>query len=153
MDLDLVTATFLAGSALNEEATRRLHVRGFDGLRVRHGYVIQHVVEGPRPIGEVAARLGVTQQAVSKTVAELEALGILERRADPGDARIRQVRLTRRGRAAVEETRRIRAEIEEELAAALGARRVATMRAAAVDALTWAGGLEAVRGRRVTEPR
>jgi DNA-binding MarR family transcriptional regulator len=152
VDLDVVTATFLAGSALNEEALRRLHARGYDGLRVRHGYVIQHVVEGPIPIGELAARLGVTQQAASKTVAELEALGYLERTADPADARVRRAGLSARGRAAVAETRRIRAEIGDELAAALGPRRVACLRKAAVDALTWAGGMDAVRSRRVAEP-
>ncbi|HUR74080.1 MAG TPA: MarR family transcriptional regulator [Sporichthya sp.] len=153
MELDVVTATFLAGSALNAEALRRLHARGYDGLRIRHGYVIQHVVEGPIPIGELAGRLGVTQQAASKTVAELEQLGYLERTADPADARVRRAGLTARGRAAVGESRQIRAEIGDELAAALGPRRAATLRAAAADALTWAGGMADVRTRRVVEPR
>lgn len=153
MDLDVVSAVFLSGLALNEEAVRRLHARGHEGLRTRHGYVIQHVVEGPIPIGELAARLGVTQQAASKTAGELEQLGYLERTADPADARVRLVGLTKRGSAAVAETRKIRAEIEAELSAALGPRRTAALKAAAIDALTWAGGLDAVRGRRVPEPR
>ena len=153
MELDLVSAVYLSGLALNEEALRRLHARGHDGLRMRHGYVIQHVVEGPIPVGELAERLGVTQQAASKTSAELEQLGYLERTSDPADARVRRVGLSARGRAVVEETRRIRADIAAELATALGARRAAALRTAALDALTWAGGLEAVLARRVPEPR
>jgi DNA-binding MarR family transcriptional regulator len=152
MEIDLVTAVHLAGLALNAEALRRLHAAGHPEVRESHGFVLQHVVEGPRPIGEIAGRMGVTQQAASKAVAELERLGYLERTADPRDARVRLVRLAARGGALVEDTRRIRAEMEEELAAALGAGRAAELRSAARAALEWAGAGEAVRTRRVRAP-
>ena len=54
MDLDLVTAVHLSGLALVAEALRRLHEAGFPDLRTSHGFVIQHVVDGPRPSGEMA---------------------------------------------------------------------------------------------------
>jgi DNA-binding MarR family transcriptional regulator len=38
------------------------------------------LVEGPKSIGALAEPMGVTQQAVWKTVAELEGLGYVERR-------------------------------------------------------------------------
>jgi DNA-binding transcriptional LysR family regulator len=39
------------------------------------GVVLQHLVPGPQTIGEPAERLGVSQQAASKSIAVLEALG------------------------------------------------------------------------------
>ena len=121
MDIDLVTAVQLAGLALTTETLRRLNAAGFPDLRTSHGYLIQHVVEGPRPVGEIAARMRVTQQAVSKAVGELVGLGYLERTTDAADARVRLIGLSARGRAAVATTRRIRAEVEAELTAILGA--------------------------------
>ena len=95
--------------------------------------------------GDLAARMGVTQQAASKAVAELAALGYVDRTADPADGRVRRVGLSARGRAAVATTRAVRADIARELTAALGADRVEAARRAALDALEWAGGAEAVR--------
>lgn len=151
MELDLVTALSLAGAALTEQALRRVHAAGFHDLRTSHGYVVQHVVDGARPVGEIAERMGVTQQAASKAVGELVALGYLLRETDPADARLRRVALSDRGRDAVETTRRVRAELESELGTALGADRVQELRAAAADALEWAGA-DAARGRRVRPP-
>src|SRR5919199_6974036 len=125
MDLDLVTAVHLAGLALVGASLRRLHEAGFPDLRTSHGFVIQHVVEGPRTAGEMARRLGISQQGASKAVGELVRLGYLERTPAPDDARVRLVGLSDRGRDAVRTTRRIRAEVEAELVDALGADRAA----------------------------
>jgi DNA-binding MarR family transcriptional regulator len=152
MDVDLVTAVQLAGLALTDEAVRRLHAAGHADLRTSHGYLVQHVVEGPRPIGEIAARMGVTQQAVSKTVGELVVLGYLDRTADPVDARVRLVGLSDRGRAAVAATRRIRDDIQRELGAVLGEERAAALHESALAALEWAGGGGPMRARQVRQP-
>ena len=149
VDLDLVATVHLSGLALTAEVVRRLHAAGFPDLRTSHGFVIQHVVDGPRPAGEIARRMGITQQGASKAVGELVELGYLERTAAAGDARVRQVGLSSRGRDAVETTRRIRAEVEAELRATLGADRADALHAAATAALEWAGGGDAVRQRRV----
>jgi len=153
MDLDLVTAVHLGGIALITESMRRLQAARYGDLRISHGYVVQHVVEGPRPVGEIATRMGVSQQAASKSVGELVELGYLERIADPSDARLRLVGLSPRGRAAVEATRRIRAEIEAELAAVLTPSGAAALHHGALAVLDWAGAGSAVRDRRVREPR
>ena len=153
MEIDTVTALHLSGLALTTEALRRLHAAGYSDLRISHGFVVQHLVQGPVRVGDLAARMGVTQQAASKAVAELTALGYLERGADPADARVRRIGLSARGRAAVATTRAVRADIERELAAALGADRVEAARRTALDALEWAGGADAVRARRVPAPR
>ena len=153
MEFDVVTALHLSGLALTGEALRRLHAAGHPDLRISHGFVVQHLVEGPVRTGDLAARMGVTQQAASKAVAELAALGYVDRTADPAVGRVRRVGQSSRGRAAVATTRAVRADIARELTAALGADRVEAARRAALDALEWAGGAEAARTRRVPAPR
>ena len=104
-----------------------------------------------RAIGELAARLGVSQQAASKSVADLERRGYVRREADPADGRARHAALTARGEAAIAAGRRHRAAVAAELASAgRGARggRARTL----VDVLEALGGGAAVRGRRVRPP-
>jgi DNA-binding MarR family transcriptional regulator len=147
--LDLVLAALFAGLALNEQVTDRLHAGGFADLRFSHGFVFQHLVPGPLPVGELARRMRVSQQAASKAAAELERLGYVERAPDPDDARVRRLALSERGRAAVAAGRTARAEVAAALEARLGPRRAKALRAGLLDVLDAAGGLEAVRGRRV----
>jgi DNA-binding MarR family transcriptional regulator len=151
--LDVVVVTLLCGLALNEDVMQRLRKRGHEELRFSHGFVVQHLVRGPIAVGELARRMGVSQQAASKVTAELEALGYVERRADPDDGRVRRVGISARGRAAIEDTRTARAEVAELLAERLGGRRVESLRRGLLDALEAAGGMEAVRARRVPPVR
>lgn len=111
--------------------------------------MFQHLVPGPLPVGALARRMGVSQQAASKAAAELERLGYLARFADPGDGRIRRIGLSARGEAAIEAGRAARAALAAELAGRVGEERLEAMRKALVDFLDAAGGFEAVRGRRV----
>jgi DNA-binding MarR family transcriptional regulator len=150
MDLSLVS--LFAGWALADELQRRLAADGLDDLRFADGFVFQHLVEGPQTIGALAERLDVTQQAVSKSVTDLERRGYVARRADPDDARARLVALTARGEAAIEGGRRHRAAIEAELAERLGPRRVESARRLLADVVTDLGADAAVRGRRVRPP-
>jgi DNA-binding MarR family transcriptional regulator len=147
--LDLVLAALFAGLALNERVTERIHAAGFPDLRFSHGFVFQHLVPGPLPVGELARRMDVSQQAASKAAAELERLGYLERVPEPADARVRRLALSERGVAAVAAGRAARAAVAAEVEAGLGPRRAKALRGALLDVLDAAGGLEAVRGRRV----
>jgi len=152
-ELDVVLAALFAGLALNERVTERLHAAGFADLRFSHGFVFQHLVPGALAVGELARRMDVSQQAASKAAAELERLGYLERTPDPADARVRRLGLSARGRAAVAAGREARAAVAGELGAALGPRRAESLRRALLDALAAAGGLDAVRARRVPSVR
>jgi DNA-binding MarR family transcriptional regulator len=146
-DKDFVLWTQLLAEVLNTEVIERLRAEHPD-LRYSHGFVFQQLVEGPRPVGEVAENLGVTSQAISKAARELETLGYIER--TPGeDARVRRLALTDRGRAAVQAGRDIRAALNAELAAALGEERVLAAAATLRDALSARGAMPAVRARRV----
>ena len=152
-ELDLSLAALFAGYALNDEVQRRLHSAGFEGLRFSHGFLVQHLVAGERSVGELAELMGITQQAVSKTVGELETLGYLERRARAADARVRLVTLTRRGREAIKTAREARAEVVAELRSELGPRRVDAATALLRDVLRAQGALPDIRRRRVRLPR
>lgn len=152
-ELDLSLAALFAGYALNDEVQRRLHSAGFEGLRFSHGFLVQHLVAGERTVGELAELMGITQQAVSKTVGELETLGYVERRARAADARVRLVTLTRRGRKAIETAREARAEVVAELRSELGPRRVDAATALLRDVLHAQGALPDIRRRRVRLPR
>ena len=71
-DNDLVLWTQLLGEVLNAEILERLRAE-HPAVRYSHGFVFQQLVEGPRPVGEVAENLGISSQAISKAARELEA--------------------------------------------------------------------------------
>src|ERR1700722_9582461 len=105
--LDLGYLALFLGMRVNELVIERLTRAGMREVRESHGYVIQHLIEADRSITELAARMGVTQQASSKMVAELVHLRVLEVTAGD-DRRAKRVRLSEHGRAAVQLTRRTR---------------------------------------------
>jgi len=64
--------------------------------------------EGPLSTAELAAAERVRPQSMSQTLSELEADGLIARRADARDGRCRRIELTDRGRAALERDREVR---------------------------------------------
>jgi DNA-binding MarR family transcriptional regulator len=152
--LDTGTLALFVGSAAAALVQEDLAARGFSGLRVSHGYVFQHLIDDAGPtVGDLANRLDMTQQGASKAVTELERLGYVERLADPRDARIRHVHLTRRGRDAVAAARRARESLERRLRERGGEQRLAECRALLADLLDELGGTSAVHHRAVRPPR
>jgi DNA-binding MarR family transcriptional regulator len=152
MDIDLSLASLFAGWAMADAIQQRLAADGHADLRFADGFVFQHLVDGPVTIGALAERLGVTQQAASKTVTDLERRGYVQRTADPDDARARLVALTARGDAAITGARRHREALARELADRLGPRRVEGARRLLLDVVAALGAEPAVRGRRVRMP-
>jgi DNA-binding MarR family transcriptional regulator len=153
VEADLSLASLFAGWAMADEIQRRLAAGGFADVRFNDGVVFQHLVDGPLTIGALADRLGVSQQAASKSVADLERRGYVERTADPDDARARRVGLTERGRAVIAAAREQRAALGGELAERLGERRLESARRLLLDVVADLGGEAAIRGRRVRPPR
>jgi DNA-binding MarR family transcriptional regulator len=151
-ELDLGLAALFAGQALADAVRERLEARGFAGLRFSHGFLVQRLVEEEQSIAALAHALEVTQQAVSKTVSELERLGYVRRRPDPRDARVRLVALTDRGRAAVEAARDERAAVVADLRDRLGPRRVDAATRVLREVLDLRGATAAIRTRRVRPP-
>ncbi|HEX2870308.1 MAG TPA: MarR family winged helix-turn-helix transcriptional regulator [Polyangiaceae bacterium] len=151
IDLHQLAVTHLAsfvGTFANQYVLQEMKRAGFGDLREAHGFLVQHLLRGPHSVGELGRLMGVTQQAVSKTVAELTRCGYLETQAGD-DARVRLLRLSERGHASVLASRKIRDKLERRLSDKLGPKRLATLRAALGDALQELGGVAAVKGRRV----
>lgn len=152
-EADLSLASLFAGWALADELQRRLADEGFADSRFADGVVFQHLVSGPVTISTLAEQLGVTQQAASKSVADLEKRGYLSRRPDPADARARQVGLTERGQAVIAAARRHRAAIDGELRRALGDDAVEQARLSLVDVIDHLDATPPLRARAVRPPR
>jgi DNA-binding MarR family transcriptional regulator len=113
--------------AVRGRMLQRLHEQGHGDLDMPHLTVFQYPgPQGARP-SELAARLGVSKQALNYLLGELERLGYLERRPDPHDLRSRRIALTGRGDHAIRVIREAVAEIEREWRAKLGAKRFAQL--------------------------
>lgn len=151
--LDLPLTALFAGWAMTDEVQRRLAERGFGELRFNDGVVIQHVLAAPLSITALAERMGVTQQAASKAAADLERRNLLRREPDPADARTKLLHLTGHARDAVDATRTLRRELQEELEAEFGAARLEDARSLLAAVIGRYGGDDAIRGRRVRPPR
>jgi DNA-binding MarR family transcriptional regulator len=110
MPVDLVRARMLAA----------LHVHGFTDVVPAHLVLLRWPgPQGRRP-SEIAAQTEMSKQAVNYLLGQLEALGYLERRPDPGDQRSRRVELTPRGEEVAQVMRAEVAKIEAEWSARLG---------------------------------
>ena len=151
-DLDLPTLASLAGGGVVHVILERIRSAGFAGVKPSHGYVIQRLVDGEPTISALAESLGMTQQGASKQVRDLELLGYVERVVGPGDQRARTVRLTATGHRMLETTRRIRAEIEEQVLEQVGARNLEAAKLALAALLTIAELDERVGTRTVPAP-
>src|SRR5215213_11183069 len=115
--------------AVQRHMLERLHERGFDDFDAAYLNVFQYPgPQGTRP-SELAARLGITKQALNYLLGELERLDYLKRQPDPDDLRSKRVALTRRGAAAIRVIREAVAEVETAWAQQLGPERFAQFRA------------------------
>ena len=150
--LDLGYLAFFLGLRVNQLVLDRLRAAGFARARESHGYVIQHLVEAERTITELADRMEVTQQAASKAVAELAALGIVELLPAP-DRRAKVVRLSAEGVRVVQSGRQARLEIDVQLVNAIGKKQYTAAKAALLTCLQTLGGIEPIRTRRIRQPQ
>jgi DNA-binding MarR family transcriptional regulator len=118
-----------AFSAFVEELHEHLRDHGHAELHRWLGYVLKALDARPHSVRELAEHLRMTPAGAVKVIDEIVAAGYIERATDEHDGRVRRLQLTDDGRALLAESRRFHARYERELAAALGQRRVATMRA------------------------
>jgi DNA-binding MarR family transcriptional regulator len=154
LSLEELPLTYLAqfvGAKAGERVLAELRQKGHATVRPSHGYVIQHLLGGPRSITELAELLGVTQQAVSKSVGELARAGYVKT-VRSEDARVRRIALSARGLACVEATREARRALEAELSATLGKRRFEETRKGLIKLVTHLGLADDVRLRRIRPP-
>lgn len=112
------------------DLVERLHGRGHGTVQRAHIAVLGNIdTQGTRLV-ELSRRLGVTRQAASQIVREIERRGFLERAADPEDARAVRVRHTPAGRALLLDALRLMEEIEAGYAKLVGTNAMDQMRRA-----------------------
>jgi DNA-binding MarR family transcriptional regulator len=124
---------FKAARLLDERALELASERtGRPRLRRSHTSLLPHIDLGGTRITDLAERLGVTKQATSQLVDDLEQLGVLGRVPDPDDARAKRVVFTKLGREGLLEGLALLRELEQELAREVGSQPMAELRAALV---------------------
>jgi DNA-binding MarR family transcriptional regulator len=97
--LGLAYAEFV--DALRADLARRV----FADLGPSYGYVFRVLADGERSLSELAGLLGMTLPGAGKIVDEMERGGYVERHADREDRRVKRLRLSSRGRAALRAAR------------------------------------------------
>lgn len=147
--LDLATLATLAGDLSTDFLLRAIRARGHTTVRTAHGYLFQHLIEGAPTVSELAELMGVTQQAASKSVVELEEFGLVARSPDPSDSRVRRVSLTDAGTRAVADARAERAALEARLLAAVGESHLEAAKTVLTTLVDIVGGTDSIRERRV----
>jgi DNA-binding MarR family transcriptional regulator len=117
-----------ARSAIEVAVRADLADNGFADMTPSHSALLRNLGEdGARP-SELAAHAGVTRQAITKLVDELERLDLVRRDPDPDDGRGVIIRYTDRGRAGVAIARKRVLALERDYAAQVGAERWAEVR-------------------------
>jgi DNA-binding MarR family transcriptional regulator len=115
-------------SVVDAEVKAALAEQGFDEIQPGHHTLLRHLGEdGARP-SELAARAGITRQAVTKTLDDLERVGLVEREPDAADGRGVIVHYTPRGLAALQVARTRGKQLERRFASKIGADRWRTVR-------------------------
>ncbi|HEY1239096.1 MAG TPA: MarR family transcriptional regulator [Bryobacteraceae bacterium] len=150
--LDLGYLALFLGFRVNELVIEHAAAAGFADVRESHGFLIQHLIESERTITELAERMEVTQQAASKAVAELAALGAVEV-VQAEDRRAKRVRLSARGWQIVHFGRKTRRRIDRRLRVTAGAGHYETARSILQTCLKALGGIERIESRRIRQPR
>ncbi len=111
---------FRLARLLDEVAVARVASAGAPRLRSSHTALLPQVEpEGTRLV-DLAARVGVSKQAVGQLVDDLEAMGVVERIPDPEDGRARRVCFTRRGFQALLHGLGVLEGLERDLAGVIG---------------------------------
>lgn len=118
-----------AWQAVRQRVLEGLAEAGYDDLHPAHLNVLQH--PAPRGVApkELAARAGMSKQAMNQLIGSMERLDYLERRDDPGRPGGRLVWLTERGEAAVTLIAETIVGLETEWAKRVGSRRFEEMKA------------------------
>ncbi len=117
---ELPLRLLLAFRVLIDQLHAELARQGHTGVRPMHGFVFQAIPPEGATAVDLARRLGVSKQAMGKTLDALEHLGYVDRSVDAHDARRKIVRLTARGVDCLERSARIFDELRAGWAAHLG---------------------------------
>jgi DNA-binding MarR family transcriptional regulator len=128
---DLLVFLLCSGhEAVLSNLERRLHGAGFTDIRATHNCVFRYLGPDGCRLSDLAARAGMTKQAIGAHVDYLEERGYVERVPDPADRRAKLVRPSQRGLSTMRAARMAFLDMEAELERDLGPDRMAAAREA-----------------------
>jgi DNA-binding MarR family transcriptional regulator len=122
--LDLLTAIYWLDDALQEN----LEATGFIRLSRAKSFIIANIALGERRATSIARNLGVSRQAVSLMLADLEQRGLITFERDPEDGRARVVVFTSSFRKQGDAARQILTDLEVEIGRRIGGDRLNLIR-------------------------
>lgn len=91
-----------------------------DQVGAAHLHISRHLPREGARLTELAARAGMTKQAMGTLVTQCEAWGMVQRETDPADARARRVVFTPTGLAWLGAYEEVLAQVENEVREAIG---------------------------------
>lgn len=103
--------------------------RGHRGLKLNWDTVFLNLDfrEGSRVV-DLAQVNGLTKQAMSQIVAEIEQQGYIAKKEDPSDGRARKLKLTAKGKKLIQDSMEAYDELEAELEGLIGREKLATFK-------------------------
>jgi DNA-binding MarR family transcriptional regulator len=116
-----------ASRIVNRHVVEGLQARGYADLRSTHTTLLSNIDLAGSTVTVAAERAGITKQAMGRLAAELEDLGYIRVEADPKDARVRVLQLTRTGRRLMLDSFQVMAELERRYARSVGRDRLAAV--------------------------
>lgn len=134
---DLGVLLAVAHATFIDRLHRDLADAGFTGFSTRTGFVLRVLDGEALSLRELADRLDMSSPAALKVIDSMVRDGYAERIASTEDRRVRAVRATDRGVAALQAARRFHAAVEQELIDGVGPDDAAAVRR----------GLEAIAGQ------
>lgn len=108
----------------NEESLARVRAATGHPVQPAHVALFPHIDLGGTRATEIAARMGVTKQAVGPYIRDLVAWGFLERVPDPADGRASLLRFSEQEGRTLLDGLGVLFEVEQALAASLGVDRI-----------------------------
>jgi DNA-binding MarR family transcriptional regulator len=109
-----------ATRAMTVELAKRLHARGYKELRPSYIGLLGNLDTTGTRLGALARRMGVSRQATSQLLEQIEESGFVVRADDPNDQRGVIVRHSARGRRLLADALDTMTEIEREYAGFIG---------------------------------
>lgn len=126
---DLGRLLMSAAAAVGRATIEALALEGHPGIRASHVALFAHIDPDGTTITALADRAGVSRQAMSMVVRELEPLGYIRTSPDPADRRAIRVTLTARGARFCDDATATSDRIAREWAESIGDRGMDELRA------------------------
>ena len=109
-----------AAGMLVDELHRQLAAKGWLDVRHSWGFVMNRLARGPASVNDLGAFLGVSKQAASRTIDQMQKHDLVSVSTHQDDGRVRMVELTAEGKRFRRDVEASYADIEASWAAIMG---------------------------------